>query len=267
MKSGIYEMSNEQYFALDAMSSSGLQALKKSPKHYRAFMKKTKVPDSEAFILGTLVHTALLEPAKFENLIWPSTHKTYTESDKAAAAALGKLPYRKKDEEFIKLIKSEIPQNLLAQTLLSSAGRNEIVLVWERDGVLCKAKLDRLLEDGTVIDIKTTSTDITNENAIEYDFRKYNYAWQTSHYLDGAKALGLTTKDDFIHMMIPKAGKDVKAEDFVMDFLFVSLTDFDISNARLEYAPLFDLYKECKQNDKWPGPKPEIKDIVLRQFA
>ena len=55
----------EEYLAIDAMSASGIEQLRKSPLHFRYYRDNPK-PSTPAMELGTALHMALLEPLLFE---------------------------------------------------------------------------------------------------------------------------------------------------------------------------------------------------------
>ena len=62
-------MNNEQYHAHPALSASGLKLLQKSPLHYWAEYLDPNRPErvaTNAQRIGTMVHTATLEPHLFD---------------------------------------------------------------------------------------------------------------------------------------------------------------------------------------------------------
>ena len=55
----------EEYLAIPAMSSSGLQQFRRSPAHYH-WSRANPVAETDAMRFGTAVHTAILEPGLFD---------------------------------------------------------------------------------------------------------------------------------------------------------------------------------------------------------
>lgn len=66
MKPGIYEMSDEKYFAVPATSNSDLKKLGRSPAHYKEY-KANPPEQTVAMAAGSALHCAILEPDEFMN--------------------------------------------------------------------------------------------------------------------------------------------------------------------------------------------------------
>lgn len=67
MKPGIYEdLPAEEYHASDAVSRSGLTQIERSIDHYREYVANG-IGDSKALRTGTAIHTAILEPERFQH--------------------------------------------------------------------------------------------------------------------------------------------------------------------------------------------------------
>lgn len=61
MSNLIHNLSNADYHAHPAVSSSQLKHMLRTPAHFKASLETSKEP-SDAMKLGSLVHTLLLEP-------------------------------------------------------------------------------------------------------------------------------------------------------------------------------------------------------------
>ena len=61
----VLDMPNEAYHAYDGISKSGLDIINRSPAHY--FFNSYSEP-SPAMLMGTAVHTAILEPERFKDV-------------------------------------------------------------------------------------------------------------------------------------------------------------------------------------------------------
>ena len=84
------------YFAAPALNASTLKQMVRSPAHCRAYLDAASRPDTEAQLVGRMVHCAVLEPARFATDYCPAPELsdyphalTDAESYKAAAKALG----------------------------------------------------------------------------------------------------------------------------------------------------------------------------------
>lgn len=73
-ENGIHAITNEQYHSSEGISRSDLMRFKKSPMHFKY---KQALEETEALIIGELVHTLVLEPQLFDIkfIIKPSLDK------------------------------------------------------------------------------------------------------------------------------------------------------------------------------------------------
>lgn len=122
MKPGIYsnaELSNDDYHSGPGVSSTTLKELiSRSPAHCLAMMEGLRRKFSEAMSLGTVIHSAVLEPETFDSLYWlaplrseyPDALETVPEMK--AAAALHGVNIKgktKKDDIRAALMEAEAP--------------------------------------------------------------------------------------------------------------------------------------------------------------
>jgi len=67
MKPGIYsDIDNAAYHSSNGISKSGLDLIAQSPEHYQTVKKHPK-PSIPAWVVGTALHTIILEPDEFDN--------------------------------------------------------------------------------------------------------------------------------------------------------------------------------------------------------
>ena len=120
---GIYaDVSNEDYHAIPALSSSGLKTFKHSPalykrKYINPINRLKTVSREVAFVTGELAHGLILEPERTKDLYWyqlnqaqfPNSIKT-VEEIKEAITNLGGKPKGTKKEDLIDQLLSLDPQ-------------------------------------------------------------------------------------------------------------------------------------------------------------
>jgi len=63
-----FDMAAEKYHAVDALSKSMMSKILKSPAHYRAALEEHQEP-SKAMQMGTAIHTAVLEPHLYSQVV------------------------------------------------------------------------------------------------------------------------------------------------------------------------------------------------------
>lgn len=195
MKYGILEgISNHDYHKeLQAVSKSDLDLVAKAP-----FIYKQKIDglysfeETDAMNLGSLVHTAILEPELLGEYMSDAqflehgsrTTKGYKNAvDMFKMLNKGVKIVKKEDFDTLEHIKNEISNNKLVQSLLSD-GKAEQTVVWNEDGLDMKCRPDYMREwEGKTmaIDIKTTKDARQFERAIA----NFRYHVQAAHYTSG----------------------------------------------------------------------------------
>ncbi len=182
IKEGIFfDMSNEEYHSLDGLSSTQLQDLDLSVAIYdnRHLFKY----DCEAFRIGTLNHTALLEPHLLDRYIETTTKTFDSEATKKIIAqnpdkevvALGSIELAKERAEKVKLVYGAYIEMSLKEV--------SFIVFDEALGLYRKCRADIWLPNhGIVLDYKTSKE--TNHNGFERVIEVYNYHISCSWYID-----------------------------------------------------------------------------------
>ena len=182
IKEGIFfDMSNEEYHSLDGLSSTQFQDLDLSVAIYenRHLFKY----DCEAFRIGTLNHTALLEPHLLDRYIETTTKTFDSEATKKIIAqnpdkevvALGSIELAKERAEKVKLVYGAYIEMSLKEV--------SFIVFDEALGLYRKCRADIWLPNsGIVLDYKTSKE--TNHNGFERVIEVYNYHISCSWYID-----------------------------------------------------------------------------------
>lgn len=179
-------LSNEAYHAdRTAVSSTKLKLLLKSPRLYLAALSG-KVHSTASQSLGTAVHAALLEAARFDAdyLVTPKFNRR-TKSGKAEEAAYyrthaGKQFISKGDAYIISRVRESITEHNNARRLLRGGTSEQAIFFRDpRTGLMCKVKLD-LIGDAAIVDVKTTTDASETEfrrtiGLLHYDLSAYMY--------------------------------------------------------------------------------------------
>ena len=162
-------LSNEAYHSLKAVSPSQIKVLGRSPLHYfdRFLAEDRERPEpTAAMLLGTALHTAVLEPELWDSTIAvpPQTFDRRTKVGKELAAAFdaesaGKIVLAPDDADQVRRMADAVRKHPAAGFLLELPGRREASYTWEdpQTGLQCKTRPDWHSLDGRlVVDVKTT---------------------------------------------------------------------------------------------------------------
>lgn len=239
-------MPNEVYHAADGISNSGLSLISRSPAHY---MHAAKREASRAMEIGTAIHCALLEPARFkeEYLLLRDV------KDRRASA------YKEAVKQFTServLVSSEavniasMQESVYAQPearkALESEGWREISMfaTCPDTGVLMKCRFDLLTADGRAYDVKKT------RDARPVQFGKsvndYRYHVQQAFY---SRVFDLVTGEPL------QAFKFIAVEDQPPYTAAVySLDELTVEIGRFLMQRDFATYASCVESGEWPHP-------------
>lgn len=256
-------MTNAEYHAEPAVSKSDLDLINRSPAHYK-YVKENPTEQTAAMLLGSVVHTLVLEPEKFadEYVVAPAldkrTKKGKEEWNEFIGSIDGKTVVDRKIYETAELAASSVRNHPIAARLLQG-GQAETSYFWEENGIKCKCRPDYLRMDiKCVIDLKTT------QNASPDSFIKsaydYRYHVQAAWYLRGLKACGIEA-ENFIFIAVEKEPPYTVCV-YTADELMINLGTA-IANEN------FKTLCECMRSDNWYGyeNEPIIHSLSIPDWA
>lgn len=256
-------MTNAEYHASGAVSKSILDMIHKSPAYYKHCMENPR-EQTEAMLLGSVVHKLVLEPAEFtgEYAIAPECDRR-TKDGKAAynafieALGAGLTAVPAATYETAKAMAEAVRAHPIASMLLQD-GNAEQSFFWERDGIKCSCRPDWLRDDGLVVDLKTTKNSSSDEfKRSAYNFRYYVQAWW---YLDGLLRCGITA-EKFIFIAVESA-PPYHVCVYAADDMFVKL-------GKIEAMEDFETYRRCTESGEWYGYEkhPAVHDLSLPEYV
>lgn len=199
MEPGIYyDLSREQYDAIDAINPSSAKVALQSMSDYAAIRGGAKMVASEAMKFGTAVHHAIFEPEKFASdyVRWNGDRrgKAYTQFLEQNP---DKIVPSQSDYDATLAIKLAVHTHPLAAKILDrrAKGKPEVSIVWidSETGLLCKGRLDWLYTGG-IADLKKFGRDWTQE-AIGRQAYTLGYHISLAAYRDGMATLRGETLD------------------------------------------------------------------------
>jgi exodeoxyribonuclease VIII len=194
------------YLGKEALSSSSLKNILKSPKIYKEILDNGQ-NETQALRSGKLFHWMILEPKKAANLHIVEVASKNTKAYKEAVANHENVFTRREVDDMERLVKV-FKKNEKAMELLDGA-EVEVPEIKMIKGIPFRGKADILRVD-ELIDIKTT-TDIGN---FKYSAYKYGYDLQAYLYLKL-----FPQAKSFKFLCIDKATKDLAIYECSEEFL------------------------------------------------
>ena len=263
---GFHEaMPRLEYDSTVALNWSTARHLLRSPAHCRHYLMH-RPSSTAAQSFGIAVHTAVLEPEKFEDEFTraPDVDRR-TKAGKAAWAeheALSgfRTPLTCKEWAKCEAIRDRVLAHPRISELLLGDGVNEASVVWEdATGVTCKGRLDRLCQfEGrpTVVDLKTCMD--ASYFSFERSIAKYKYHGQAAWYLRGLRSIADIGRR-FLWLAVEK---EPPYEVAIYEADALTLDEGD----RL-CAHAMNLWKECQESGDWPGYDTGINVTTLPEWA
>lgn len=260
----------EDYHAADGVSNSMLKHMDPTPAHFQAYLAEPK-KQTTATVLGTLVHSMVLEPDKpLEGLI-------VKPSDVDFRTAKGKEWKRIQEEAGKAIISEEDHANALgmvhsisrhpeakriiadAETELSLFARNpRFDDLFGEDNPLLKARLDIAPMGNFLGDLKSCE-DVSDE-ALKKLLYTYDYFQQGAFYLDiWNEVLPHDPKSAFVFIFVKKTRPySVRVK---------RLKQRAINAGRGRYVQRLTRYVECVRANDWPDYPTDIEDIDIPEWA
>lgn len=196
-------LSFDEYLEIDAINASLLKEYSVSPK--RGIWSQSRIKESSAMEIGKLAHTLCLEGEGaflqqmereycVSGAINPRTGAPYGKDTKAFKEwvkefSFGRKVVTEQEIEDVKEISRQVYNHRPSRNTLELCDKRELTLIWDYQGLKCKARLD-LFGDRIICDLKTTSK-LKSKYQIIIECKKYDYDLQFAWYYDGAIACGL----------------------------------------------------------------------------
>lgn len=256
-------MSNADYHSQKAVSKSGLDLIRKAPAIFKHRRENPLLP-TDAMRMGTLVHTAVLEPHLLDDLMIAPKFDRRTSAGKAAYEAFmieseGKELVTQDELDKLRDITRAVHAHPGAAKALAQLVEVETSIFWTdpETGIECRCRPDGVLSSGVIVDLKTT------RGAAMEDFQKsvaqYRYHVQSAFYSDGYAAAYGATPPGFVFIA-------VETEPPYLVACYVASAAM-IARGRSDYQTDLRTYAWCIENDEWPGLAPEPVYIDLPRWA
>lgn len=263
MKPGIYDLSAVDY-AKDPCEqpslSSGIANLlcQSSPLHAKTAHPKltpeTEKEEAEHFDIGTVAHALLLEGYSVaEVLPFPDWRKEAAREARIIARKAGKVPILEKHWVNVLGMVAAARTQLDAHKQAKDAflnGRPEQTIIWEEDGVLCRARPDWLHDSHLAIDDFKTTGASANPEVISRTLFSNGWDVQCAFYIRGLKAvsdrLQRANYDPIFRFVVQET-----YPPYALSVIALGPDSMMIAEKKVEFA--INLWRKCLTSGEWPG--------------
>ncbi len=277
-----YDLTFETYCKLPGVNASTLCWGDLSDAHMKAAIDGLLQHDSPDMAFGRALHARLLEPESYqERFVVSPGCEAVLSSGKNKGQMCGKtakylLPSGKFacgthtsiDEQSANILTADEAARVEGAAaavkehdvvkLLRQSGGFECTAVWQRDGVLCRGRLDKLCAKvPAIVDLKKITVGRGKLRTIELDILNYNYDIKAAWYVDGVERI-LGARPAFVWIFVedgPPYGVRVLQAD--ADTLAVGA---------LKANDLFERYKRANESGVWPGYSSKVEFGGLPSF-
>lgn len=252
MKPGLYAMTRDEYDALDALNHSKLSKFLKSPAHFKHWEKH----DTEAMQRGRCVDMALFEPHRFATqcVVYPGPVRRGKAWEEFEAAHVGAEIVTADERDHAQAIADAVRLHPIGSKYFTGGSAQQAV-VWEEDGILCKALLDYLGPLG-IADLKTT--DDASVTGFPRKAAKYGMHRQMAWYRRGVAAV--------TGEVLPCALVAVEA-DRPWPVTVFHLDETSLNGGEETCLAWLNLYRTCVAANSWPAYADEVVDLVVPEWG
>lgn len=265
------------YAADKDVNASALRAGRKSMLHMQAVIDGVADEPSPAMLLGTALHAAILEPARFGEMLRVAPDvdrrtKAGKEEYNAFAASLPDGAIVLTIEDWNAVTQAVAAVNATMLPNLMGVGESEVSIYWDEqvgDNVVgCKARLDWLghlaqyPDHGLIVDIKTTRD--ASPGAFARSAASYGYLHQAAWYMRAAACLHAS-------------GQGPKVSDYIMVAVEMeapyAVGLYRLSSDDLKAADLNNLdtlrswAAACEANEFWGPTGSSLRTLNLPEWV
>ncbi len=273
----IEDLDEDVYHQGPGFSRGMLMDVRKNPNffHYKN-VRTYEEKSSRTMDAGSMLHSAMLEPhllhEKYvaDDEIIEKVMKEKPETKKVRATALykeqkkelvdsGKTVICYEDWERMKIQVDNLWSHPVAKNLLNAGIAESSIYARDPEtGLLCRIRIDRMLNDGILIDLKSSGTGIDEDEWSKKIFNM-NYHVQAAFYNAVASWAFGAQFDKFIHICVENTPPyDVAI--WKIDFGTLELGEYI-------FRKELDRLAQCIETDKFPGYSTRINNISVPHWA
>jgi exodeoxyribonuclease VIII len=250
----------KEYHASEGVNHSNAKEMDISPRHYLQKISAPPEEPSDAQVIGTITHSAILENDFSGFVVKPRDMTFTTKEGKAWRDAQTKQIITQDVASNIAGMVTAVKNHPLASRILFSEKGNNEVSCWathKPTGLLIKGRADRVTMDAqdrtVIVDVKTTDRGGASPAEFSRSILKWSYASQASFYCD------LFGSTYFVFCVVEKE------PPFAVNCF--SLAPEAIQYGRNKYEKWLAKIKECAESGKWPAYSDDLQTISIPEWA
>jgi hypothetical protein len=236
-----------------------------SPAHARAAHPRLN-PDHQReekghYDVGTAAHAIVLEGRSIVEVVDAPDWRTNAAKDaRDAARAAGRIPLLAHTLAEVEAMVEAIHEQLgdhEAEPPLFTDGKPERTLIWEEDGITCRALVDWLRDDyAAVDDLKTTSRS-ANPEAYSRALFGVGGDVQAAFYIRGVEKI-TGVRPEFRWCVVETS------PPFALSVISPAPDVLTIGMKKIDWA--ITRWRRCLQTDEWPGYEPRVAYAELPAY-
>lgn len=264
----VWNCTDEEYHAdRTHLTSTMVRTFMESiPKYHGTYVtgELSKEEETDAIVLGSAVHCMVLygwDKFKDTYAVSPECDRRTTAGKATYAAFLadseGKIPLLSWQYAKCCKIADAIKAHPVADRMMHQwEGQNELAVRWEDPiyGIQCKCKFDRLINAGSVVDLKTSRRPYPQ--SYPYEVRDKRYHVQAAFYLMGRDQLIGESTEPYYHVVVDN---EPPHEVVVYQFPTQAIED----GTKLIRVAMSEL-SDCIDTGKWESRYPDIEELYWR---
>lgn len=240
------------------LSNSMLTHFLRSPAHFQDYLNNPP-EQTKSMALGSLIHLAVLEPKRMDNVAVMPECDRRTKEGKATYAEFceknaGKMIVSQEDYDLAKTAVGSAYSHSIASELLDGADI-EASIFFEKDGVKCRSRIDAY-NNGTLIDVKTT--DDARPGSFIRSIANYGYHRQMAFYSMALAAVGKPVEKIRI-IAIENKGR------CAVNVIEIDPPSFWKGQQEIEDA--IQRFKKCQETGVWPAYDEIVHLVGLPAYA
>lgn len=211
-------------------------------------------PPTDAMVLGTATHCAIMEPDDFPRrfVLWEGARRAGAAWDAFVDANVGRIPLRIDDYKLCIRMRDAVHAHPAAAAILAESPEIETSLVWDdpSSGVRCKCRPDMI--GSRIADVKQCRS--VEERHILGNVSAFGYHVSMAAYTDGYYRLTNRSLDAVLIFVESTPPHDVVVRPFTSEAMQRGVEI---------WHELLGRIAECKRSGKWPGTSADEMPLDL----
>lgn len=247
------------YSQIKALNWSTLKNLAVSPLLYRWRLDHPE-PRKQAYVMGNAIHTAILEPGKFDARFAVYDGRRAGKAwDDWQAEHPGVESLKPDEMARVQCVVRACREHRAIRPLLGGGLFEEPIQWTDREtGLACKGRVD-YLKPTTLVDLKSARA--IGKRDFGRACAQYLYHGQLAFYWEGAIMGGRLPPDAELPSIV------VVESDEPFDCGVYRMTPEDMAKGVALYRQLLNRFVECTAADHWPGQLPDAERLDIPEWA